>query len=346
MFYVCVLLQKIYGPICCPAVQKLQIAADYAGVKTVVETPTGNTKTSIKVVTPENVEMEGSLPGIVYFARLAPKFGLLGDNSPAFEGQVLSMLYKIDHEVLIPLYAWICMAEQKEARAQDALTDVRKVLESYFNEKLLHQTYLVGERLTVADIHLACSLYTFTKEHPIGDLLTSLDNVQRWLDLVVSQDRVKKYLEKPAKKENPVQQLPPSSFVLDEWKREYSNSKDLRNVSMPWFWDRYDDQGYSLWYMRYDKTEGENIVDYATANMLSGFLQRIDNNFRKVSFAVLNVVGETGNFDILGVWLFRGLEIPDELKEHPSFQYYEFRRLDVTKSEDKELVQDYWCNDE
>jgi elongation factor 1-gamma len=39
--------------------------------------------------------------------------------------------------------------------------------------------------------------------------------------------------EKP-KAKNPLDLLPPSSFVLDEWKRTYSNN-DTKTVAIPWY---------------------------------------------------------------------------------------------------------------
>lgn len=147
-----------------------------------------------------------------------------------------------------------------------------------------------------------------------------------------------------AKQPNPLSFLPPSPLVLDQWKRQYSNTKDLKGVAMPWFWTHFDAAGWSIWYMRYEKMEGENTVGYVAANMLNGFFQRLDPNFRTYSFAVVNVVGDSGNFDIQGVWLLRGQTIPAELQEHPSFEFHSFRKLDP--SADRALIEDYWCNDE
>jgi len=43
--------------------------------------------------------------------------------------------------------------------------------------------------------------------------------------------------------------------------------------------------------------------------------------------------------------MFRGLEIPAEIKEHPSYEYYTFRKMDpIANKDDKKLVNDYWCS--
>lgn len=158
------------------------------------------------------------------------------------------------------------------------------------------------------------------------------------------EDQIEAEAKAKAKRVNPLDQLPPSNLVLDAWKREYSNSKDLLGTSMPWFWKNFDPEGYSLWFMKYEKMPGENKVGFTTSNMLGGFLQRLDNAFRKYSFAVINVMGTEGDFDIQGVWLIRGSEIPAELKEHPSFEYHTFRKLDPSK--DKGVIEAYWTADE
>lgn len=152
--------------------------------------------------------------------------------------------------------------------------------------------------------------------------------------------------EKKPKKVNPLDLLPPSSFNLDEWKYKFSNEKDLLNVAMPHFWKVYDKNGWSLYYMKYDKLEDECTISFVASNMASGFLQRIENNFSKYSFAVVSVLGENKNFDIEGVWLFRGTEIPFEMKDHPSFEYHKFEKLDVDNADHKKKIEEYWCSKE
>ncbi len=40
--------------------------------------------------------------------------------------------------------------------------------------------------------------------------------------------------------------------------------------------------------------------------------------------------------------MFRGKEIPQEMKDNDLYEYITFRKLDPTKEEDKQLVHDYW----
>jgi elongation factor 1-gamma len=57
-----------------------------------------------------------------------------------------------------------------------------------------------------------------------------------------------------------------------------------------------------------------------TCNLLNGFLQRLES-FRKYAFGVHGVYGEEPSLEIRGVWVWRGLDHPMELKEHPSYDY-------------------------
>jgi len=64
-----------------------------------------------------------------------------------------------------------------------------------------------------------------------------------------------------------------------------------------------------VYFVHYEKYEGEGKVLYQTANLLNGFLQRIDH-FRKHTFAMHAMLGEEPNLEIMGVWLFRGKKVP------------------------------------
>jgi len=110
---------------------------------------------------------------------------------------------------------------------------------------------------------------------------------------------------------------------------------------MDHFFAKYDKEGYSLYYAKYDKYEGEGVVLYQTSNLMNGFLQRIDS-FRRHTFAMMAIVGEEPNLDIESVWLFRGKGIPQQMIDHPQFEYYQKRELSVDNEEDRNLIRDFW----
>ncbi len=113
------------------------------------------------------------------------------------------------------------------------------------------------------------------------------------------------------KKANPLDLLPPPVLVLDEFKREFLNSKE-KPVVLKDFWTKFNETDYSLWWMRYEKLPTEGQILFRTKNSMGFFLQKLDC-FRKYSFAAHGIYGTEGDYDIRGVWMWRGSEIPEEV---------------------------------
>jgi len=42
--------------------------------------------------------------------------------------------------------------------------------------------------------------------------------------------------------------------------------------------------------------------------------------------------------------LWRGTEIPEEIKEHQNYEYMTIKKLDPTNDLDKQLIEDYWLH--
>lgn len=238
-----------------------------------------------------------------------------------------------------------------EAEAyNEALKTVKENLR-VLNTHLQGKDYLVGGSITVADILVAVHLVLpmqlaldpgFRKAMPnvtsffekfikLPQVVKRLGNVKLCQKTIKPQlpPKEEKKAAAPAKKEaattdaaptkkeeNPLDVLPPSPFDLYNFKTLFVNSPDRRGEGMKFFFDNYDPEGYTIYFIHYDKYEGEGQVTYQTANLLNGFLQRIDH-FRKHAFAMHCMLGEEPNLEIEGVWLFRGKGIPQEMKDHP-----------------------------
>ncbi|CAL5199670.1 unnamed protein product [Lathyrus oleraceus] len=140
------------------------------------------------------------------------------------------------------------------------------------------------------------------------------------------------------KPKNPLDLLPPSKMVLDEWKRLYSNTKtNFREVAIKGFWDMYDPEGYSLWFCDY-KYQDENTVSFVTLNKVGGFLQRMDLA-RKYAFGKMLIIGSEPPFKVKGLWLFRGQEIPKfVMEECYDMELYEWTKVDISDEAQKERV--------
>jgi len=136
--------------------------------------------------------------------------------------------------------------------------------------------------------------------------------------------------------------LPPTTLVLDEWKRTYSNSRNEGYYpSMNWLWANLDKAGYSIWRADY-KYNDENKVDWQTSNLISGFLQRCDE-VRKYAFGNMAVTGATAPFKVSGIWLIRGQDIKPLIDANPDAEYYEWNKLNVDDEATRTMIGHAWC---
>lgn len=252
------------------------------------------------------------------------KTTLLGKTKQDYASIVRWMSFA-NSEVLTALGGWFRPLIGKDPYNKKNVEDSQKaalkavgVLESH----LLINTYLVGERVTLADLFTAGIVsrgfqFVFDKawraENP---------NVTRWFDTICNQpiysavadkpnyiDEAIKYVppkkdEKPKEKKeqapkkeaakpkakeiepeeeeeedkpapkpkHPLEALPKPTLVLDDWKRKYSN-EETREVALPWFWENFKPDEYSLWKVDY-KYNDELTLTFMTSNligMLSAF---------------------------------------------------------------------------
>jgi len=339
-----------------------------------------------------------------YVARQG-KNNLFGHNS--FEaGQVEQWIDFSTSEIDLPGCVWVFpilgFIPNNAQATQKAKGDIRKVLE-FLNKHLVTRTFLVGQRVSLADIAVAASLYYLYRRVLDPGFRKPFVNVNRWFLTVVNQlefkgvagetklcekmevapeveeqpKEVKKEQPKEAKKEqpkkepkkeqkkkdeedeeedyekderekeakkgpNPLDSLPPSTFIMDEWKRMYSNN-DTRKVALPWFWEKLDRQGYSIWLGDY-KYNDELSKVFMTSNLLSGFLQRVEK-LRKYGFGSLIIFGEEPSLEISVCFLVRGQELPAEMLECDDTEHYNWRKANLDDPATRELVDDFFAWD-
>ncbi|KAL9932542.1 hypothetical protein V8E36_008659 [Tilletia maclaganii] len=140
------------------------------------------------------------------------------------------------------------------------------------------------------------------------------------------------------KEKNPLDDLPKSPFILDEWKRVYSN-KDTRTEALPWFWQNFDAEGWSLW--KFDFKYNEELTQiFMSANQIGGFFNRLEGS-RKYVFGTAGVFGEANNSVISGVALCRGKDWKPVLGVAPDIDSYNVSALDPTSDADKKLWDDF-----
>lgn len=339
----------------------------------------------------------------------------LRGSSPQTAAQVLQWVSFADAEIIPPASAWVfptlgIMQFNKQATEQ-AKEEVKRVL-SVLNQHLNTRTFLVGERVTLADISVACAMLWLYKQVLEPSFRQPYANVTRWFVTCINQPQFKTVLgdvklcekmaqfdakkfsemqprkEAPAKKEKAVKEtksqdkkekekkkeekkaapqveemdeceaalaaepkakdpfalLPKSTFIMDEFKRKYSN-EDTLTVALPYFWENFDREGYSIWYGEY-KFSNELAMVFMSCNLITGMFQRLDK-LRKNGFASVILFGSDNNSTISGIWVFRGQDLAFTLSEDWQIDYesYEWRKLDVDSEECKTMVKEYFAWD-
>ncbi|KAF1914762.1 hypothetical protein BDU57DRAFT_558302 [Ampelomyces quisqualis] len=324
----------------------------------------------------------------VYLASQNEKTSLLGKTKQDY-ATILRWMSFANTEVLSPLGGWFRPILGRDPYNKKNVEDSQKaalkavhVLEEHF----LTHTYLVGERLTLADLFAASILargfqYFFDKQWRDAN-----PNVTRWYETIANQSSYsavagklefitealknvapkkegsekKKETPKAAPKpkaaepeeeeeapaapkpKHPLESLPRATFVLDDWKRKYSN-EETREVALPWFWENTNFEEYSLYKVDY-KYNDELTLTFMTSNLIGGFFARLEGS-RKYLFGCASVFGESNNSVIKGAFLVRGQEALPAFDVAPDYESYEFTKLDPTKAEDKEFVNDQWSWD-
>ncbi|EED12466.1 translation elongation factor eEF-1 subunit gamma, putative [Talaromyces stipitatus ATCC 10500] len=233
-----------------------------------------------------------------------------------------------------------------------------KVLETH----LTANTFLVGERITLADIFVAAIIRRGYATVLDKKWRSEFVSVTRWFNTVINQGYWKEsvpestFVEEaikytpPKKEEKPKKEAAPKPAAAAKEmmrksqmsSRQYSNN-DTRPVAMPWFWEHYKPEEYSLWLVDY-KYNDELKLTFMANNLIGGFFARLEAS-RKYLFGAASVYGENYKCLIRGAFLVRGQEHIPAFDVAPDWESYEFKKLDHTKEEDRKLVEDLWAWD-
>ena len=139
---------------------------------------------------------------------------------------------------------------------------------------------------------------------------------------------------------NPLDSLPESKFDLVKFKSDFLNNSNKKSA-MKNFWKNYDPEGYSLWYIEYNNEPSECITLFRTCIIKGDILEQL-KYFKKHCFGALGAYGGDGDYKIRGCLLWRGNEIPQEIKGINCYDKMTFRKLDYNQKRDQQLVHDYW----
>ncbi|QLG71788.1 hypothetical protein HG535_0C01370 [Zygotorulaspora mrakii] len=251
-----------------------------------------------------------------------------------------------------------------------------------FEERLQTHTYLVTEDITLADL-IATAAMTRGFNHLFGEKWRAEHPaILRWFNTVRDSKFLKdeyadfQFIEKPAeppvnkkkqqkqqakmaeppkkkeaaepqttpakKPKHPLAVLGEPTFVLDDWKRKYSN-EDTRPVALPWFWEHYNPDEYSIWRVDY-KYNDELTLTFMSNNLIGGFFNRLSASVKYV-FGAMVVYGENNNNGIVGAVMIRGQDYVPAFDVAPDWESYSYKKLDPSKDEDKAFIENMWAWD-
>ncbi|KAL4918033.1 hypothetical protein BDW62DRAFT_182216 [Aspergillus aurantiobrunneus] len=316
----------------------------------------------------------------VYVTSQNEKTTLLGKTKQDY-ASILRWLSFANSEALPSFGAWfrplLGLDPYNKKNVDDASKAALKKL-GVLNTHLTANTYLVGERITLADLFTA-SLLTRAFATVIDKKVRSNNPaVTRWFQTVVAQpafkavvenpvliDEAIKYTppkkeekpkkeaapaaapaaeEKPAEKKpkHPLEALGKPNFIIDDWKRTYSN-EDVRSGAMPWFWQNFNAEEFSLWKVNY-KYNDELKLTFMANNLIGGFHARLEAS-RKYLFGCQGVYGENYACVNQGAFLVRGQEAAPAFDVAPDWESYNFEKLDPNSEADRKYVEDIWAWD-
>jgi glutathione S-transferase len=322
----------------------------------------------------------------VYLASQNEKTSLLGKTKQDY-ATILKWLSFANTEVLGPLGGWFRPILGRDPYNKKNVDDASKAALKavhVFEEHLLTHTYLVGERLTLADLFAASILARGFQYFFDAKFRSENPNVTRWYETIYNtpsysavapkfefiEEAIKNVApkkeaapkaEKPKaapkpkqveeeeeeapaapKAKHPLEALPRATFVLDDWKRKYSN-EETREVALPWFWENCKFDEFSIW--RFDYLYNDELtMTFMSNNQIGGFFARLEGS-RKYIFGAGAVFGQTNDSVIQGAFVVRGQDATPAFEVAPDMSSYKFTKLDPTKEEDREFVNDMWAWD-
>jgi len=409
----------LYGPADSFRTQRILIAAEYSGSKVNLERTfklgeTNATSDFLKKFPFGKVPAYVGKDGKPLFETLAISSfvgkSVAGSDNYS-QAQVLQWCSFADQELLPAVLGWtlpsVSAMNYNKQHVEEAKNELLRLLED-LDSFLLSRTFLVGERITLADISMCCNLLPAFQHVLEPEIRKKLINVNRWFETLINQPEFKKVLgsvklcekvsqfdakkfkeiessanvsgtpakegkkdkkkekEQPKetpkkqteengemdetekalaeepKKKDPFEDFPKGTFNMDEFKRIYSN-EDTIGKALPYFWEHFDKENYSIWFCEYKYPEDLTMV-FMSCNLIAGMFQRLEK-MRKNAFGSVCLFGTDNKSTISGVWIWRGHELAFTLSPDWQVDYesYSWKKLDPNSEETKKLVDEYFA---
>merc|ERR1712014_284251 len=263
-------------------------------------------------------------------------------------------------------------------RAKEDIKGVMKAL----NDHLLAKTFLVGERISLADIAVCCTLLSLYKQVMDPSFRGAYQNVNRWFTTVVNQPNAKAVLgevvlcskeaqfdakkfaefsgkgdkkkkEKPAEKaEEEDDGMPKEPKAKDPLAALPKGTFDLEEWKR--FYSNNDEDDSIKWFWEHFDAEHYSIwrsdykfnneltMVFMSCNLVGGMFQRLEK-MKKNAFASAILFGENNNPSISGIWVWKGQDLAFDLCEDWAIDSGSYDWKKLDpKTECKNLITQYW----
>jgi elongation factor 1-gamma len=197
-------------------------------------------------------------------------------------------------------------------------------------------TFLAGDRLTLADVHVfALYRWLFVSFWEPEDR-KKIRSLTRWFTTMLNQKQVKDVVGEIKLKEKKIAKVE-SKFNMEEWKRIYMNSPT--DESIKYFWANLDVKINSVWVCHYKHNDDlKGLELYVVGNRLGGMQQR-QQDFAKTTFGVMLIVGTETAPEITCLWVYESKQVPKEIQDEIDYPMFNWTRADWGK--DKDMVNEY-----
>lgn len=320
----------------------------------------------------------------VYITSQNEKTTLLGKTKQDY-ASILKWMSFFNSEVLPKLGAWYRPLLGKEPYNKKTVEENQKAAlkaVSVVESHLLNNTFLVGERITLADLFAVGIIargfeFFFDKQWRSEN-----PNVTRWYETVYNQpiysavapkytlldtpkltnvapkkpeqpkkEAAPKEAPKPAAAAEEPAEAPKPKHPLDALPRasmpldewKRQYSNSDTPVAMKWFWENVNFDEYSIWKVRY-KYNDELTLTFMSNNLIGGFNARLEAS-RKYIFGCASVYGTNNDSIIEGAFVIRGDDYKPAFDVAPDYESYEFTKLDPKNPEDRAYVDAQWSWD-
>ncbi len=202
----------------------------------------------------------------------------------------------------------------------------------------------MGNHLTLADIiifrFLRLLMITVYSEKIRKSFLKNL--TQWFINIMESEEAIEVYGRTILCKETikPFIEEEKNNFDLNIFKNNFILT-DNKDEIIENFLNDFNKENYSFWYLEYNNLPNECKVLFKTCNLKNFILQKLED-FRKKCFGVLGVYENKNDYKINGVWMWKGNDIPFEIKNCDYYDFLIIQKLNVFK--DKQFIYDFWTH--